>query len=126
MANFSDFTNKFTVHPLKGDLTVRNDAESVKQSIKNLILTDKGERFFQPGIGCKIRSLLFENFTPQTKIVAKQTIEETINEYEPRAMLQNVDISSDPDNNAMLVSVLVNLINSPVVQTLELEIERIR
>lgn len=126
MAIFTDFTNKFTIHPLKGDLALKNDADSVKQSIKNLVLTDKGERLFQPNIGCKVRSLLFENFTPQSKIVAKQTIEETINEYEPRAMLQNVEISSDPDNNAMLVSVLFNLINSPEVQSLELEIERIR
>ena len=126
MAIFTDFTNKFTIHPLKGDLTLKNDAESVKQSIKNLVLTDKGEILFQPNIGCKVRSLLFDNFTPQSKIVAKQTIEETINEYEPRAMLQDVQISSDPDNNAMLVSVLFNLINSPEVQSLELEIERIR
>ena len=96
------------------------------QSIKNLILTDRGERLFQPNIGCKIRSLLFENFTPQTKIAAKATIEETIHEFEPRAQLIDINISGDPDNNAMLVSVIFNLINSPEPNTLELEIERVR
>ena len=103
-----------------------NDADSVKQSIKNLILTDRGERLFQPNIGCKIRSLLFENFTPQTKIAAKATIEETIHEFEPRAQLIDIDISGAPDNNAMVVSVIFNLINSPEPNTLELEIERVR
>lgn len=126
MATFTDFTNKFTVHPVNGTLKVLNDADSVKQSIRNLILTDRGERFFQPSVGCKIRTLLFDNFTPQSKIVAKQTIEETIELHEPRAMLQNVDVSAMPDNNAVIVSVLFNLINSPEVQSLDLEIERIR
>ena len=126
MAIFTDFKNKFTIHPNKKALDLVNDADSVKQSIKNLILTDRGERLFQPNIGCKIRSLLFENFTPQTKIAAKATIEETIHEFEPRAQLIDINISGVPDNNAMLVSVIFNLINSPEPNTLELEIERVR
>jgi phage baseplate assembly protein W len=126
MAIFTDFNNSFAIHPPTGDLSLKNDADSVKQSIKNLVLTDKGERLFQPNIGCKIRSLLFENFTPQSKTVAKQTIEQTIEQYEPRAQLINIDISSSPDNNYMYVSVMFNLINSPTAQTLELELERVR
>ena len=62
MAIFSDFNNSFAVHPVKKDLSLKTDADSVKQAVKNLILTDKGERLMQPRIGCKIRSLLFENF----------------------------------------------------------------
>jgi len=126
MATFTDFKNKFTIHPNKKDLDLQNDADSIKQSIRNLILTDKGERLFQPEIGCKIRSLLFENFSPQTKMIAKQTIEETIHMFEPRAQLIDINISASPDNNAMVVGVIFNLINSPEARTLELEIERVR
>ena len=70
--------------------------------------------------------MLFENFTPQTKIVAKQTIEETISQFEPRAEIVNIQISQSPDNNSMYVNILFNLINSEETQTLDLEIERIR
>lgn len=126
MATFTDFNNSFAFLPSTGDLAVKNDVDAVKQSVKNLILTDKGERLFQPDVGCKIRGLLFENFTPQTKLVAKQTIEETISQFEPRAEILNIQISQSPDNNSMYVNIMFNLINSEETQTLDLEIERIR
>ena len=126
MATFTDFNNSFTFLPATGDLAVKRDVDSVKQSIKNLVLTDKGERLMQPKIGCKLRSLLFENFTPQAKIVAKQTISETIEQFEPRAQLLNIEISNSPDSYAMYVSIIFNLINNEQQQVLDLEIERIR
>ncbi len=126
MATFTDFNNSFTILPATGDLAVKKDVDSVKQSIKNLVLTDKGERLMQPTIGCKLRTLLFENFTPQAKIVAKQTITETIEQFEPRAQLLNIEISNSPDNHAMYVSIIFNLINNEQQQVLDLEIERIR
>ena len=126
MATFTDFNNSFAFLPSTGDLALKKDVESVKQSIKNLVLTDKVERLMQPNIGCKIRSLLFENFTPQSKMVAKQTIGETIDQFEPRANIINIEISFAPDNNSMYVSILFNLINNEQVQNLDLELERIR
>tara|TARA_Y100001972_G_scaffold113802_1_gene148875 strand:+ start:739 stop:1119 length:381 start_codon:yes stop_codon:yes gene_type:complete len=126
MATFTDFNNSFAFLPSTGDLALKKEADSVKQSIKNLVLTDKGERLMQPDIGCKIRSLLFENFTPQTSIVARQTIEETIQQFEPRAQLINIQISASPDSNYMFVSILFNLINNKDEQVLNLELARIR
>ena len=126
MAIFTDFNNSFAFLPSTGDLAMKKDVDAVKQSIKNLVLTDKGERLMQPRVGCKLRSLLFENFTPQAKIVAKQTIEETIDQYEPRAQLRNVQVASSPDNNAMYVSIVFNLINNEQEQVLDLELDRIR
>ena len=69
---------------------------------------------------------LFENFTPQTSIVARQTIEETIQQFEPRAQLINIQISASPDSNYMFVSILFNLINNKDEQVLNLELARIR
>jgi len=126
MATFTDFNNSLAFLPSTGDIALKKDADSVKQSIKNLVLTDKGERLMQPRIGCNIRELLFENFTPQAKLVAKQTISETIDQFEPRAELINVQISSAPDNNSMYVSIIFNLINNAQEQVLDLELERIR
>ena len=123
--DFSDFNNSMVTKG-DGDLAKTVDEFAVAQSIKNLILTDKMERPFQPTIGCDIRKSLFENFTPQTITVAKQRIAETIGQYEPRAEIINIDASPDEDNNALNMTIVFSLINSDVEQTLGLVLERIR
>ena len=123
--DFSDFNNSMVTKG-DGDLAKTVDEFAVAQSIKNLILTDKMERPFQPTFGCDIRKSLFENFTPQTITVAKQRIAETIGQYEPRAEIINIDASPDEDNNALNMTIVFSLINSDVEQTLGLVLERIR
>ena len=123
--DFSDFNNSMATKG-DGDLAKTVDEFAVAQSIKNLILTDKMERPFQPTVGCDIRKSLFENFTPQTITVAKQRIAETIGQYEPRAEIINIEASPDEDNNALNMTIVFSLINSDVEQTLGLVLERIR
>lgn len=123
--DFSDFNNSMVTKG-DGDLAKTVDEFAVAQSIKNLILTDKMERPFQPTVGCDIRKSLFENFTPQTITVAKQRIAETIGQYEPRAEIINIEASPDEDNNALNMTIIFSLINSDVEQTLGLVLERIR
>ena len=123
--DFSDFNNSMATKG-DGDLAKTVDEFAVAQSIKNLILTDKMERPFQPTLGCDIRKSLFENFTPQTITVAKQRIAETIGQYEPRAEIINLEASPDEDNNALNMTIVFSLINSDVEQTLGLVLERIR
>ena len=125
MSIFSDFNTSFANHPVKKDLSVKTDANAVKQSVRNLILTDRGERLMQPSVGSKIRSVLFGNFSPQTVMLAKQYVKEVFDNYEPRAELLNVDVSPDPDNNAMLIGIEFAIINIEEPQTLNLQIERI-
>lgn len=125
MSIFSDFNTSFANHPVKKDLSVKTDANAVKQSVRNLILTDRGERLMQPNVGSKIRSVLFENFTQQTVMLAKQYIKEVFDNYEPRAELLNIDISPDPDNNSMLIGIEFAIINIEEPQSLSLQIERI-
>ena len=123
---FSDFNTSLITHPIKKDLSLKTDVKAVVQSLKNLLLTDKGERLFQPNIGSNIRQLLFENFTPQTTTLLKQFIAETIDNHEPRANLLDVTVSPDPDNNALAVSLIVEVINNQDPVTLNLVLERIR
>ena len=61
---YSDIHKDLAANPITGDLALRRDEESVKESIKNIILTDQGERLMQPLIGGNIRAMLFENNTP--------------------------------------------------------------
>ena len=60
----SDFRKDLLVSPVSKDLALLKDEDAVKESIKNLILTDRGERLMQPYIGGNIRAMLFENMTP--------------------------------------------------------------
>ena len=126
MATFTDFNTSLAVHPVNGDLSLKNDAAAVKQSIKNLVLTDKLERPMQPTIGCDIRKSLFENFTPQTIMMAKQQITEAIEQFEPRANLINVTASPDEDNNLLNIGIIFSLINSEREEILNLVLERVR
>jgi len=126
MATYSDFNTTFAVHPIKNDLSLKNDEEAVKQSIKNLLLTDRGERPFQNNIGSNIRSLLFENYTPQTMVLFKRYIYETIDNFEPRAVIKDIDISPDPDNNGLFATIIFRLINKERDVTLNVILERVR
>ena len=83
----SDFHKDLSLVPGKGDIARKSNEEAVKESIKNLVLTGRGERPFQPDLGCDVRELLFENATPQTLELMKTTIENVIKTYEPRCNL---------------------------------------
>ncbi|MDA8752505.1 hypothetical protein N9M52_00725, partial [bacterium] len=66
---FSDFTREFDSIPGRTDLARLINENAVKESIFNLIMTDRGERLFQPNIGCDIRGSLFENIDPNTMLI---------------------------------------------------------
>jgi phage baseplate assembly protein W len=123
---YSDFFNNLDPHPLSDDLAVKINEASVRQSIKNLILTDSGERRFQPELGGNIRKMLFENFTPQTVVSVKQRIESLINEREPRASLRDVIITSQEDNNAIIINIIFSVVNRQEPISMDVILERVR
>ena len=75
---YSDFHKDLTQNPISEDLALKRDEESVKEAIKNLILTDKGERLMQPLVGGNIRAMLFENNSPATIKIIQEQIKSTI------------------------------------------------
>ena len=126
MAIFSDFNTSLAIHPDKKDLALKTDVDAVKQSIKNLVLTNKMERPFQPGIGCDVRKMLFENFTSATVAMTKEMIVEVLEAHEPRCNLLNVKATVDEDNNALYLTIVFSVINSSNVETVDLVLERVR
>lgn len=123
---YSDFNTSFAVHPIKKDLSAQTNVDAIKQSIKSLLLTNKGERLFDPSIGSKIQAILFENFTPQTISVCKTYITQTILNYEPRAELLDVNITPWPDNNLLVARIVFGVINIEDPVTLDVVLEKIR
>ncbi len=123
---YQDFKKDLEISPLSQDLTVNKDEDAVKESIKNLILTDRGERLMQPDLGGNITAMLFENLTPATLKLIEDNIKTTINLYEPRAELQNVAVSSNIDDNTVRVRITFYIKNVEQPIDLDVFLERTR
>jgi phage baseplate assembly protein W len=123
---YSDFKKDLTISPISKDLALVKDEDAVKQSIKNLVLTDPGERLMQPFIGGGIRGLLFENITPGILNLIESRVKTTIETYEPRAILIGVTASSQYDDNRVSVIVEFYVRNSDIPVTLDLILTRVR
>jgi len=123
---YSDFGKDLLLNPVSSDVSRKINEEAVKESIKNLILTDRGERLFQPEVGCDIRAMLFENFTQETVDTMRNMVFETIQTYEPRCNLLGVDVTGRIDSNEIRVIITFALINNEEPTTLEVVLNRIR
>lgn len=122
----SDFHKDLALLPGRNDIARRVNENSIKEAIKNILLTNKGERLFQPLIGSDIQSMLFENATPVTAILIKDRIESALNAYEPRCSIVDVEVLGDIDSNTVKINVVFQVINSETPQTLSIDIDRVR
>jgi len=123
---YSDFFTDFSRNSVTGQLNRKTNAEAVKQSVRNLLLTDRYERPFQPDIGSGLKGLLFENFTPGLIIRAKKMVEEVFDNHEPRAELIKVDVGGSPDHNSLSFKIYFRIINTTQPETLDIILERTR
>ena len=123
---FSNFLDDFSPHPITGDIVRIKNENSIKQSVKNLVLTSLGERPFQPFVGSSIYTSLFE---PNDFILADSirfNIENTLTNNEPRVKLVDVSLLQDPDNSSISVNIVFVILNTQNVQTLNLILKRVR
>ena len=123
---YSDFKKNLEISALSNDLTVNKDEDAVKESLKNLILTDRGERLMQPEVGGNIRAMLFENMTPAGLKLIEDQVRTTIEIYEPRARLQDVIVSASLDDNTVRVKVIFFIRNIDQALELDVFLERTR
>ena len=123
---YSDFYTNFDKHPINNTLLRKTNVDAVKQSIRNLLLTDKGERLFQPNLGGNIRAMLFENITPQTFVTMRDHIKDVLAAHEPRADVLDVVISDTSNSHEVQVQIVFAILNLQEPITLELILERIR
>lgn len=108
---YSDFSIGFDRNPVTGEMVRLTNADSVKESVKNIILTNVGERFYQSILGSKVRASLFENLDDITINQLEDTIRNAILNCEPRANIINVNVISFEENNAIQIAVEFSLIN---------------
>ena len=123
---FSDFTRNLEQIPGRKDTSRVINENAVKESIRNLILTDRGERLMQPNIGCDIRGSLFENITQSTMLILEQNIKSTIRTYEPRCNLRSVEVLANTETNELKVKIVFSVINTTTTSSLTIDLNRVR
>lgn len=125
--SFKDISITFDKNFVTDDLMVTKDFNAIKQSVKNLITTVPGERFFNPNIGSRITDLLFEPLDFINANLVKSEIEYTIKAFEPRVNLTNVIVDQNMDDNGYDVEIEFEVIGLPEkTQSLSLFLERTR
>ena len=125
---YSDFSTTFEMNPFSGMLARVTNEEAVKQSLKNLVLTETGERFYDSNKGSKIKQSLFELFDSGMFDIVKIQLKASLASYEPRANIIDVQLSNDQlDANALNCKIIFSVINIPgPTFTLDLNVTRVR
>ena len=123
---YKDLNMSFTKNPATKDVARLFDIQAIKRSVKNIILTNKYERPFNPDFGCNLRGFLFENLTEPMVVIIKDRVAMAIEKYEPRVSVEDVIVknSSDPNGIRISVSFLINGVEAPV--TVSTFLQRVR
>lgn len=122
---YKDFDLSFAVKS-SGELYIKKDAAAVKQAVKNLVLTNYFEKPFNPYFGANLVDMLFELADPQTTDNMDRRIRDVIETYEPRALVLDVVVNLQPDNNSLRVTITFQIINSTEVVTFTTVVSRLR
>ena len=107
---FKDISMSFEVNPINNDIIgVKNDT-AIARSIRNLIFTVPGERFFNENLGSKVSQTLFDTVDDISASAIRDDIEETITKYEPRVKLKDIRVEPDYDNYTFDVTIVYDIV----------------
>ena len=135
---FKDIDLDFGRNIVTNDVNTVEDVIAIKRSVKNLVQTNFYERLFHPELGCGVRQLLFENYTPLTAIFLKRKIEEVLVNNETRISLtsiiindetfesMNPGITEDIDSNRLRVDIHFYIIGISLPQIVNVQLQRLR
>jgi phage baseplate assembly protein W len=112
---FKDISLSFQVNPLNYDLIGIKNETAISRSIRNLVLTQPGERFFNQNLGSKVNRSLFENIDDISASIIKDEIENTIKNYEPRVSLIDVVVTPNFDDYEFTVTVSYYIVGVDVL-----------
>jgi len=107
---FKDISMTFQSNPLNEDLIALKNANAIARSVRNIVMTLPGEKFFNPSFGSRITESLFENIDNITATIIIDNIRESIENFEPRVDLLDVQAFPNYDNNAFDVTIIYEII----------------
>ena len=108
--SFKDISMSFQVNPLTDDLIAITNTTAIARSLRNLVLTTPGERFFNENLGSQVNNLLFENVDDITAMSVRTEIINVIENYEPRVKLLKVSVNANIDSYSMDVRIVYQVI----------------
>ena len=111
---FKDISMTFQSNPLNDDLIAIKNENAIARSLRNIVYTLPGEKFFNQSFGSRITESLFENIDSITATVIVDEIRESINIYEPRVKLIDVKAFPDYENNGFDVIIIYDIVGSEV------------
>ena len=124
---FKDISMSFQVNPLNYDLIGLKNENAIARSVRNIVFTLPGEKFFEEDFGCRISASLFENMDDITANLIKDEITESIENFEPRVNLLEVEVIPEFDNNQFDVLIIYEIIGTNVpVQELQFALQSTR
>lgn len=124
---FKDISSSFQISPLNFDLITIKNETAIARSIRNLVFTIPGERFFNENLGSRISNSLFENFNSVSASIIKDEIKNTIQNYEPRVDLISVEVLPNYDEYLFDINITYNIVGIDVLpQKLTFALEQTR
>lgn len=123
---YTDLDLSFLANPVTGDISKKYDENAIKQSVKNLVMTNHYERLFHPEIGSQVNGLLFENDSPMLQATLQRAITYTIENFEPRVKLISVVVDMQSDNNSVNISITFKIVNTERPITVDFTLQRTR
>lgn len=124
---YADIPLSFTAHPVTGNVKTLKNADSIIQSVKNIVLTNFFERPYEPYLGGNIYNRLFDNVeSTYTQFLIAEDITTSLENYEPRAEILNVSVFPDTDRNTLRITVKFIPITQSEPVSVDVIVERVR
>ena len=124
---YRDLDLSLSPHPITGSVSVLEDAEAVKRSIRQLVLTNNYERPFQPDLGSNVTAFLFTpSSAPFVTYQLENQIKDTIRAYEKRVDSLKVKVKSNEDLNGFDVQIAFSILQIVEVQEITMFLRRTR
>tara|TARA_B100000035_G_scaffold67238_1_gene54930 strand:+ start:1508 stop:1924 length:417 start_codon:yes stop_codon:yes gene_type:complete len=121
---FKDIPMNFFKNSFTKDISVVKNAEAIKQSVRNIVLTSPGEKLFDPTFGSRIYTMLFEPLDAFLIDALSVEILNTVKNYEKRVTVTDLKCKADYDNNAVDVTLEYKIIGIPVTETIQFVLQR--
>ena len=107
---YKDISMSFQTNPLNDDLIALKNSSAIARSIRNIVFTQPGEKFFNPEFGSRVSESLFEIVDEVSTIAIRDEIRSSIINYEPRVNLLDVLVNPNPDENEMNVTIKYEIV----------------
>ena len=124
---FKDVSMTFQKHPLTSDILALKNESAIARSVRSIVFTVPGEKFFDEDFGSRISQSLFENINDISANIIKNEIKSSLRLYEPRVNVREVEVKPNFDQNEFNVTIIYEIIGADVpAQELQFVLESTR